>query len=75
VFRRAADVWPLLGFPDGIEKFDELLLAGGAAPCPCTGFGCRCRPLSTRVRYMKNKRGSSRCYFATASENRGIAAE
>ena len=25
---RAADAWPLLGFKDGIEKFDELLLAG-----------------------------------------------
>jgi phytanoyl-CoA hydroxylase len=25
---RAADSWPLLGFKDGMEKFDELLLAG-----------------------------------------------
>src|SRR6478672_13556747 len=25
---RAADAWPLLGFAGGIEKFDELLLAG-----------------------------------------------
>src|SRR3984893_12753199 len=27
---RAADAWPLLGFTGGIEKFDELLLAGEA---------------------------------------------
>ena len=26
---RAADSWPLLGFAGGMEKFDELLLAGG----------------------------------------------
>jgi hypothetical protein len=26
---RAADAWPLLGFAGGMEKFDELLLAGG----------------------------------------------
>ena len=25
---RAADAWPLLGFKDGIGKFDALLLAG-----------------------------------------------
>jgi len=26
---RAGDAWPLLGFAGGMEKFDELLLAGG----------------------------------------------
>ncbi len=25
---RAADAWPLLGFPDGLEKYDELMVAG-----------------------------------------------
>ena len=25
---RAADAWPLLGFPDGLAKFDELMAAG-----------------------------------------------
>ena len=25
---RAADAWPILGFPDGIEKFDALMVAG-----------------------------------------------
>jgi hypothetical protein len=25
---RAADAWPLLGFPDGIEKFNDLIVAG-----------------------------------------------
>lgn len=25
---RAADAWPLLGFPEGLEKYDELMVAG-----------------------------------------------
>ena len=25
---RAADAWPILGFPGGIEKFDALMVAG-----------------------------------------------
>ncbi len=28
---RAADAWPLLGFPDGIEKYDELMVAGASS--------------------------------------------
>ena len=31
---RAADAWPLLGLTDGIEKFDELLLAGEPSLAP-----------------------------------------
>jgi phytanoyl-CoA hydroxylase len=31
---RAADAWPLLAFNDGIEKFDELLLAGAPTLMP-----------------------------------------
>ena len=27
---RAADAWPLLGFPGGIEKFDALMASGSA---------------------------------------------
>ena len=38
---RAADAWPLLGFKDGIEKFDELLLAGTPSldAAPVAGSG------------------------------------
>ena len=32
---RAADAWPLFGFAGGIEKFDELLLAGGPTLAGC----------------------------------------
>ena len=50
---RAADAWPLLGFAGGIEKFDELLLAGSLTLeprlTPCQ-FGCRCCLPSTKVR-------------------------
>ena len=31
---RAADAWPLLGFKDGIEKFDALLLVGAPTLAP-----------------------------------------
>jgi hypothetical protein len=31
---RAADAWPLLGFAGGIEKFDDLLLAGSPTLMP-----------------------------------------
>jgi hypothetical protein len=36
---RAADAWPLLGFADGIDKFDELLLAGEPTLAPRPGSG------------------------------------
>ena len=31
---RAADAWPLLGFPAGIEAFDALMVAGEPTLCP-----------------------------------------
>src|SRR4051794_37060865 len=73
---RAADAWPLLGFKDGIEKFDELLLAGEAtleprlAPVPVR------LPLPSAVHQgsiYENQRASGRRYFTTAE--RAVAAE
>jgi phytanoyl-CoA hydroxylase len=73
---RAADAWPLLGFAGGIEKFDELLLAGGPTLHP------RLAPVPVRLplppaehqgSIYENQRASSRRFFATA--DRAVAAE
>jgi ectoine hydroxylase-related dioxygenase (phytanoyl-CoA dioxygenase family) len=73
---RAADAWPLLGFAGGIEKFDELLLAGGPTLHP------RLAPVPVRLplppakhqgSIYENQRASGRRFFATA--DRAVAAE
>jgi ectoine hydroxylase-related dioxygenase (phytanoyl-CoA dioxygenase family) len=74
---RAADAWPLLGFKDGIEKFDELLLAGEPSLAP------RMVPVPVRLplppaehqgSIYENQRASGRRYFDTAEAPR-VAAE
>jgi ectoine hydroxylase-related dioxygenase (phytanoyl-CoA dioxygenase family) len=74
---RAADAWPLLGFKDGIEKFDELLLAGEPTLHP------RLSPAPVRLplppaehqgSIYENQRASGRRFFATADAPR-VAAE
>jgi ectoine hydroxylase-related dioxygenase (phytanoyl-CoA dioxygenase family) len=73
---RAADAWPLLGFPGGIEKFDELLLAGEPTVEP------RLAPVPVRLplptaehqgSIYENQRASGRRYFAAV--DRAVAAE
>ena len=73
---RAADAWPLFGFKDGIEKFDELLLAGEPTLEP------RLAPVPVRLplppamhqgSIYENQRASGRRYFMTA--DRAVAAE
>ena len=77
---RAADAWPLLGFKDGIEKFDELLLAGGPTLAP------RLTPVPVRLplppaehqgSIYENQRATGRRFFATAAERTpaAVAAE
>jgi ectoine hydroxylase-related dioxygenase (phytanoyl-CoA dioxygenase family) len=65
----AADAWPLLGFDDGIEKFDELLLAGAPTLTP------RLAPVPVRLplppaehqgSIYENQRTTGRRFFATA---------
>jgi phytanoyl-CoA hydroxylase len=74
---RAADAWPLLGFKDGIEKFDELLLAGEPtleprlAPVPVR---LPLPPAEHQGSIYENQRASGRRYFDTAAE-RAVAAE
>jgi phytanoyl-CoA hydroxylase len=74
---RAADAWPLLGFAGGIEKFDELLLAGAPTREP------RLSPVPVRLplppaefqgSIYENQRTTGRRYFTTAAETR-VAAE
>jgi phytanoyl-CoA hydroxylase len=68
---RAADAWPLLGFKDGIAKFDELLLAGSPTLAP------RLAPVPVRLplppaeyqgSIYENQRAAGRRFFATAAE-------
>jgi ectoine hydroxylase-related dioxygenase (phytanoyl-CoA dioxygenase family) len=73
---RAADAWPLLGFKDGIEKFDALLLEGEPTLAP------RLKPAPVRLplppaehqgSIYENQRASGRRYFATADAPRAAA--
>ena len=75
---RAADAWPLLGFKDGIEKFDELLLAGDRTIEP------RLKQIPVRLplppaeyqgSIYENQRATGRRYFAPAEAQRAVAAE
>ena len=74
---RAADAWPLLGFKDGIEKFDELLLAGEPTLHPrLTAVPVRLPlpPAEHQGSIYENQRASGRRYFETAEATR-VAAE
>jgi ectoine hydroxylase-related dioxygenase (phytanoyl-CoA dioxygenase family) len=75
---RAADAWPLLGFKDGVEKFDELLLAGEPTLEP------RLTPVPVRLplplalnqgSIYENQRTTGRRFFAPAGAQRAVAAE
>ncbi len=75
---RAADAWPLLGFKDGIEKFDELLLAGEPTLSP------RLAPVPVRLplppaeyqgSIYENQRATGRRFFETAADKMAVAAE
>jgi phytanoyl-CoA hydroxylase len=73
---RAADAWPLLGFKDGIDKFDELLLAGEPTITP------RLAPVPVRLplppaeyqgSIYENQRATGRRFFETAAEQQRVA--
>jgi phytanoyl-CoA hydroxylase len=74
---RAADAWPLLGFAGGIEKFDELLLAGAPtleprlAPVPVR---LPLPPAEHQGSIYENQRATGRRWFAAAEAGR-LAAE
>jgi phytanoyl-CoA hydroxylase len=73
---RAADAWPLLGFKDGIDKFDELLLVGEPTIAP------RLAPVPVRLplppaeyqgSIYENQRTTGRRFFDTAGEQPRVA--
>jgi phytanoyl-CoA hydroxylase len=73
---RAADAWPLLGFKDGIGKFDELLLVGEPTIAP------RLAPVPVRLplppaeyqgSIYENQRTTGRRFFEPAGEQPRVA--
>jgi hypothetical protein len=73
---RAADAWPLLGFSEGIAKFDELLLRGTPTLEPCLAPVPVRLPLpSIRVQSTRTSGAAVAAISRTASETRAIAAE
>jgi len=68
---RAADAWPLLGFPDGMEAFDRLLVAGSPtltprlAPVPVK---LPLPPAEKQGSIYENQKGLKNRFFATAAE-------
>ncbi|MGH7046778.1 MAG: phytanoyl-CoA dioxygenase family protein [Stellaceae bacterium] len=73
---RAADAWPLLGFKDGIERFDELLLAGEPTLSPrleAVPVRLPLPPAEYQGSIYENQRAAGRRFFATAAEGDRIA--
>ena len=63
---RAADAWPLLGFPAGIEAFDKLMVSGRStleprlAPVPVR---LPLPPAKLQGSIYENQKGMQRRYF------------
>jgi ectoine hydroxylase-related dioxygenase (phytanoyl-CoA dioxygenase family) len=75
---RAADAWPLLGFKDGIEKFDELLLAGMPTLTPrlaTVPVRLPLPPAEYQGSIYENQRATGQRFFATPSQTEPLAAE
>ena len=73
---RAADAWPLLGFDDGIEKFDELLLAGEPTLTPrlaAVPVRLPLPPAEYQGSIYENQRATGRRFFESAADRHGIA--
>jgi phytanoyl-CoA hydroxylase len=63
---RAADAWPILGFPGGIEKFDSLMVAGQSrqprlAPAP---IRLPLPPAAKQGSLYENQKGMKSRFFA-----------
>jgi ectoine hydroxylase-related dioxygenase (phytanoyl-CoA dioxygenase family) len=67
---RAADAWPLLGFKDGIEKFDSLLLAGAPTKAPrlsAVPVRLPVPPAEYQGSIYENQRATGRRFFETTA--------
>src|SRR5581483_5846760 len=68
---RAADAWPLLGFKDGIGRFDDLLLAGEpstAARLSAVPVRLPLPPAVHQGSIYENQRATGRRFFETAAQ-------
>lgn len=67
---RAADAWPLLGFPDGIAAYDELMVAGKSREPRLEALPVRLplpRALNQGSIY-ENQKGAQRAFFSQQSQ-------
>jgi ectoine hydroxylase-related dioxygenase (phytanoyl-CoA dioxygenase family) len=68
---RAADAWPLLGFPDGIEAFDALMVAGQPTLAPRLAdvpVRLPLPPAGKQGSIYENQKGLKNRFFAAAAE-------
>jgi ectoine hydroxylase-related dioxygenase (phytanoyl-CoA dioxygenase family) len=73
---RAADAWPLLGFPAGIEAFNALMVAGAPTLEPrLTAVPVRLPlpPASLQGSIYENQKGLRRRYFETPADTQAAA--
>jgi len=74
---RAADAWPLLGFAGGIEKFDDLMLAGSPTLAPRLAqvpVRLPLPPAEHQGSIYENQRATGGRFFETAAERERLAA-
>jgi phytanoyl-CoA hydroxylase len=74
---RAADAWPLLGFAGGIEKLDELLLAGSPTLEPRLAqvpVRLPLPPAEYQGSIYENQRTAGRRFFETAAAREHLTA-
>ena len=66
---RAADAWPLLGFPGGIEAFDALMVAGQTRPPRLAPAPVRLPlpPAKLQGSLYENQKGMTARYFTPAA--------
>ncbi|MFC7476175.1 phytanoyl-CoA dioxygenase family protein [Dankookia sp. GCM10030260] len=68
---RAADAWPLLGFPEGMEAFDRLLVAGNPTLTPrltAVPVKLPLPPAEKQGSIYENQKGLKNRFFAAAAE-------
>ncbi len=68
---RAADAWPLLGFPQGIEAFDALMVAGTPSLAPRLAdvpVRLPLPPAGLQGSIYENQKGLKNRFFAAAAE-------
>ena len=67
---RAADAWPILGFPGGIEKFDDLMVSGETRPPRLREAPVRLPlpPANLQGSLYENQKGMKKRFFAVAAQ-------